>query len=64
MYYRYIQHALGHPNERKAIWRMHEPEYVPKVIYHTTVKASNNNNNSSNNNDDDNRQSSDVSDDE
>lgn len=36
---------MGHPNERKAVWRMHEPEYVPKVIYHTAVKESNNNNN-------------------
>jgi hypothetical protein len=39
---------MGHPNERKAVWRMHESEYVPKVIYHTAVKASNNNNNNSN----------------
>jgi hypothetical protein len=51
---------MGHPNERKAVWRMHEPEYVPKVIYHTAVKASNNNNN---NNIDD-RKSMEASDDE
>jgi len=30
---RYVQNALGHPHERKALWRRFEGPYEPKLIF-------------------------------
>eukprot|EP01119_Soliformovum_irregulare_P022282 TRINITY_DN7596_c1_g1_i2.p1 TRINITY_DN7596_c1_g1~~TRINITY_DN7596_c1_g1_i2.p1 ORF type:complete len:235 (-),score=51.59 TRINITY_DN7596_c1_g1_i2:21-725(-) len=35
---RYVQHALGHPNERKLWWRKMEASYEPKILYTKNLK--------------------------